>query len=256
MANVRAYLHQCVTSTTAILRGRTNAPSDYVSELIGALDTFAPYIAKKALPGYGPLRARYGVELLREAVPLLDALDAQSRAQRMASKGHRDAVTRAEKQRAFATVAFRAVLSGDGAPDANLGAATPKSHAKADRIQSAEELAAEVERVQGDVPAELLDDAGLTADVLGALSDKAGAATESGSVRADKASARQLLRAQLAEPCGRMRHELRVLLAAARAARKLDPNVPQFTSSLLNHDAADKREDEPAPDPAPTPANG
>jgi hypothetical protein len=165
-------------------------------------------------------------------------------------------VTRAEKQRAFATVAFRAVLSGDGAPDANLGAATPKSHAKADRIQSAEELAAEVERVQGDVPAELLDDAGLTADVLGALSDKAGAATESGSVRADKASARQLLRAQLAEPCGRMRHELRVLLAAARAARKLDPNVPQFTSSLLNHDAADKREDEPAPDPAPTPANG
>jgi hypothetical protein len=234
----RAYLVACVTTVAAIQKGRTNAPADYVDEIIGALEVFGPYIEKKAIPGYGPMRARYAIELLKQAVPLLDALGEHQRAERSASATHRNALSLTDQQRLVAGAAFRAVLSGDAAPEVSRDAATPKSGAKRDRIESAEELAAEVARVQGEVPAELLDDAGLSADVLGALSERAGKAAETASARNEKASARQLLRAQLAEPCGRIRVELQVLLAGARAARKLDANVPRFTSTVLSHTSA------------------
>lgn len=263
----RDYLVACVTTTAAIQKGRSNSPADYVDEILGALEVFGPYIEKKAIPGYGPMRARYAVDLLKQAVPLLDALGEHQRAERSASATHRNALSLTDQQRLVAGTAFRAVLSGDAAPEASRDAATPKSGAKRDRIESAEELAAEVARVQGEVPADLLDDAGLTADVLGALSERAGTAADTASTRNDKASARQLIRAQLAEPCGRIRVELQVLLAGARAARKVDANVPRFTSSVLSHTSASASATPDEPDdgktdrgpvvtPAPKPAVG
>ncbi|MFO0646564.1 MAG: hypothetical protein U0326_10030 [Polyangiales bacterium] len=266
-AEARDYLVACVTTTAAIQKGRSNSPADYVDEILGALEVFGPYIEKKAIPGYGPMRARYAVELLKQAVPLLDALGEHQRAERSASATHRNALSLSDQQRLVAGTAFRAVLSGDAAPEASRDAATPKSGAKRDRIESAEELAAEVARVQGEVPADLLDDAGLTADVLGALSERAGTAADTASTRNDRASARQLIRAQLAEPCGRIRVELQVLLAGARAARKVDPNVPRFTSSVLSHASASgsgtqgepddgKTDHNPVVAPAPKPAVG
>lgn len=259
----RAYFVACVTTTTAMLKGRLSAPTEYIGEFLGALDVFRVYIEKKAIPGYGPMRARYGIELLQQAVPLLDALNEHQRREVDAADTHRAAVSLTDRQRVLAGAAFRAVLSGDAAPSAGRDAVTPKSSSKRDRMESAEVLASEVARAKEDVPADVLEDAGLGSDALSALSDQVGEASEKDSARNDTASARQLLRAQLAEPCGRIRAELQVLLAGVRAARKVDPSVPRFTSSLLNHSApgssstnADKGDHEPVVTPPAKPPVG
>lgn len=259
----RAYFASCVTTTTAMQKGRLSAPSEYIGEFLGALDVFRVYIEKKAIPGYGPMRARYGIELLQQAVPLLDALDEHQRLEVDAADTHRAAVSLTDRQRLLAGAAFRAVLSGDAAPSVGRDAATPKSSSKRDRMESAEVLASEVARAKADVPADVLEDAGLGSDALSALSDQVGEASDKDSARNDTASARQLLRAQLAEPCGRIRAELQVLLAGVRAARKVDPSVPRFTSALLNHSAPggsatseDKSDHEPVVTPPAKPPVG
>lgn len=51
------------------------------------------------------------------------------------------------------------------------------------------------------------------------------------------------LRAGMAEVCGRIKLELRVLLGAVRAARRSRANLPRFTSKLLHHGRARGRAD-------------
>ena len=189
--DVRAYLHGCVSHKMAVTQGRRSTPSEYFAQYAAALDTFAPYILAKRLPGYGPLRARYGVELMRDAVPMLDTLHDLERETRAVSHGHRKAMELTDAQRANARAAFAAVLTGDEAPEASLDVAVPTTSSKHERIVAATELAAEVERVQAAVSAALLDDAGLTDAVLDGLAEQAGEASDTGAARNDKETAKQ-----------------------------------------------------------------
>lgn len=244
-----------MSAEAARASGAARSPVEYFEEFAGALDTFAPHILAKELKGYGPLRARYGAELLRDLAPSLVAYEGKRSAAKVAGGDHSRAMSLTDAQRAETRTALGRVLAGDEAASERLGATAPQSQKKSERIVAAEALVSMAERARDDVPAELLADAGLSTDTLDALKTSAREASETGATRADEASAKMALRAAMAEVCGRIKLELRVLLGAVRAARKARPTMPRFTSKLLHHGRPRAVAAPPAP-PAPKPADG
>lgn len=87
--------------------------------------------------------------------------------------------------------------------------------------------------MQKSVPASVLADAGLTPEVLAALKSGSRSVAATVAARDRRKADRQTSRGKLALPCGRLVHELRLLLAAAREARKSDPTVPRVSSPLV-----------------------
>lgn len=108
-----------------------------------------------------------------------------------------------------------------------------------------------LDRAQG------FDDAGLTAEALDGLQTTTAQADDAAHVRTETEAAARAARAQLAEPRGRILHELKTLLQAARRARTKDATVPTFRTKLVSPSkpTATEDEDEAAtPAPVPTPA--
>lgn len=256
----RAFLLGTLSVEKARALGMRASPSDVVDEFARCLVAYAPLIATRRLPGYGPLRARFGAELVRGVAAGIDRYEAQQVAVRGAA-GERDGAMELTDAMRDAAVAGLRCLSGD---DAALGervrsVAEPASSV-AGHLRSVESIAREVEQARENVPPELLDDAGLTAEVLDAMQSSTRGASRAREQSAEARQAQQRLRAELAEPCGRIYQELRTLLAAARAARKRDRTVPSVSSWLVTRPARTRRspapQPTPAPQPAPTPDNG
>lgn len=256
-AHVREFLLKSYAREVAVRRGQKHSPAEYAHGFLSALEKFAPQILAGVLPGYGPMRACFGLELVCEVAPVIEGLEQKRRETRDARRSHNAAVGLTDAQRLDAQVALACVVGGD--PDAaeRIAETAPRSRSARGRIESAENLALEAMRAVEEVPVELLDDAGLTAEALDGLQTTTAQADDAAHARAETEAAARAARAQLAEPCGRILHELKTLLQAARRARTKDATVPTFRTKLVSPSkpTATEDEDEAAtPAPVPTPA--
>lgn len=100
------------------------------------------------LKGYGPLRARYGAELLRDLAPSLIAYESKRSAAKVAGGDHSRAMSLTDAQRAETRAALGCVLAGDEAASERLGATAPQSQKARERIVAAEALVGMAERAR------------------------------------------------------------------------------------------------------------
>ncbi len=247
----RAFLMARLSVAAAQSLGMRASPTDVVDEFVRCLTVYAPFIQQKRLQGYGPMRARFGLELAKGAAPLLDRYHAADPALRGAAAERDRTMAKTEAMRA-GVVTGLLNLAGDDA-EANervRAAAAPQDTADA-HLRAMDNLAHEIAVAREEVPEELLDDSGLDAATLDAVQsstrDAADARTKSRAHRL----AQQQLRAELAEPCGRIYHELKTMLRAARTARQQDATIPEVTSWLVSRTATAAKPPTPPAPPSP-----
>lgn len=251
----RAFLMARLSVAAAQSLGMRASPTAVVDEFVRCLTVYAPFIQQKRLQGYGPMRARFGLELAKSVAPLLDRYHAADPALRGTAAERDRTMAKTEAMRA-GVVTGLLNLAGDDA-EANervRAAAAPQDTADA-HLRAMDNLAHEIAVAREEVPEELLDDAGLDAATLDAVQSSTRDAADARTKSRAQRLAQQQLRAELAEPCGRIYNELKAMLRAARTARQSDATIPEVTSWLVSRTAtAAKPQTPPAPPAPPSPA--
>ena len=173
--------------------------------------------------GYGLSRLQYAAEL---AVQLTDMLEPAT---------PRDA--QAETPATLSPEALNALKAAVAQALRNLGvdarAGVPTGAAHARVSSTLEELADAIVRARGTVPTEVLHDAGLTDAVERTLRDAAHDALAQRDAKIDTTTATKTTAYNAALITGRLVHEARAMLAAARQSRKLNAGVPEVRARLL-----------------------
>lgn len=248
-ASERACFRATIASAKAVSQGSRVAARDVVEEYDRCVRVLAPWIHKGTLRGYGSLRVSYAGELITAMAPTLDA-HAVARADVItATSRASQAVKLTRQERRLAVRSLRNLAGDDPALKARLREAA-KQRQQGGGLGELDRVAVEVRHVRANYPARVLDDAGLTSAVLDALITSTSDASASRTRVRDGKQHAQVLRADMAEPAGRLLHELRALIAAARDTRASDPTVPSVSSWLLRR--TKKRKDEPTAPTTPT----
>jgi hypothetical protein len=107
-------------------------------------------------------------------------------------------------------------------------------------VQTLESLTTELERLMGEVPAEVAHDAGATAELLTAAKRAGANATDTWQAHGEKRVTVAGAYDALHVATGRLAHELNALLAAAHDTRKDDPRVPTTAKKRAHHAKAAK----------------
>jgi hypothetical protein len=228
-----AFLTGLLSAAAAVKLGADKNAAEVFDELVSALTTYAPYIHAGSIPGYGARRGRFAVECLRKVAPSLDAHAARDVDSRLATKKAARTVEPADAAYRQHVRTLSRLLDGD--PDARdrldeMAAEDQSTDAKLDAL---DQLVPEIARARATIPTTLLDEAGLTAEVLDALPGMVDAAVRARQSARKARSARQHLRAELVPQVGRMFYELRYLLTSVRDARKKNPTLPRFQSKFV-----------------------
>jgi len=233
----RAFYERSISKDAAKTAGRRVGPADACAEFARCANAYHASASAGELTGYGPLRMRYGVALALSIAAQLPEHDALTSGVSEASARAEVTLELTAPARRKATRALRTVLSGDDVALARLRTASEGGRMKSGRSRAFALLAAEVKYAREHVVASVLNDAGLTPAVLDALVASSQTVAEARAARTTKRNAKQALRGALAEPTGRLVHEMRLMLAGARDARKTDPTLPDVTSYLVSHRA-------------------
>ncbi len=170
---------------------------------------------------------------MRKVAPSLDAHAARDVASRLATKKAARAVEPADAAYRQHVRTLSRLLDGD--PDARdrLDVNAAEDQSTDATLDALDQLVPEIARARATIPTTLLDEAGLTAEVLDALPGMVDAAVRARQGARDARSARQHLRAELVPDVGRMLYELRYLLTSVRDARKTCPTLPKFQSKFV-----------------------
>lgn len=235
----RAWLDGTLSDDDARKRGARATAKDVADEYVRCVQASAHWILAGSLTGYGPRRVRYGLDLVVGMTPALAKLDTLERAiaGAVADVGASDAD--ASPSRVGVARALRNLTAGDAGAQKRIAHAA-KGRRGAAAARALAELAGEVGVVKGEVPAAVLEDAGLTGDVVSAASDASQRAAATREVARQQREQAQVIRYELAAPAGRVHRELQLLLAAARDARRLDGGVPSMRSSVVQRKRAAK----------------
>lgn len=246
----RAFLLERLSVAAAQSLGMRASPTDIVDEFMRCLAVYAPLIQQKRLPGYGPMRVRFGLELAKAAAPLLDRYHAADPALRGAAAKRDHALAQTEAVRAGVLVGLRNLAGDDVEANERVRAAAEPKDAIDAHLRAMDNLAHEIALAREEVPEELLDDAGLDDATLDAVQSSVREATDARTQSRARRLAQQQLRAELAEPCGRIYHELKTMLRAARTARQRDATIPEVTSWLVSRTATTAKAPPAPPSPA------
>ncbi len=236
--------------------GADKNPREVFDEFERGLTTFAPHILAGKLPGFGPRRARFGAELLRDTAAPLDTHAAAEVDAKVATTlaAHAITLTRPAQRRALCAV--RSLLANHSEARTRLAASAPAEQSRDAKLRRLEEVVREIESVRTSIPASLLADAGLSPAVLDALAATATAAVDAHRRQRSGRQTRTTLRGELTPAVGRMVFELRQLMASVREARRGDPTLPAFSSKFVGAQTTTAKPAPPAPvvtPPAPVP---
>ena len=255
-ADERAYLQSLFGAEAARKQAADKNPQEVFDALVGALETFAPWIVAGKLPGFGPRRGRFAFECAQGvAQPLTDYAKAAT-AEKVAAHDAAKTLTLTDPARQDALCAMQSLLGGDSSVRTRLSERGVPGATRDSRIQSADHVAQEAEAARAHIPASLLEDAGLSAPVLDSLSTTAESAAAAHTGYRRGRVERQALRGDLAESVGRMRFELKQLLTSARQARKRDPSVPTFSTKVVGAHAKSAKKPTAQPPTPPQPPTG
>jgi hypothetical protein len=250
----RAFLLARLTTAAARKSGARNTPQAVFDGLVGALETYAPWIVAGKLGGYGPRRGHFAGSLARSIAPELDAYVTVASTERIAADSAKQALARTDPARQEIAGAVQC-LFGDGSDElARIKAHTAKDPSRDGALRAAGRFVDAIDAVRETVPHTMLEDAGITSDALDALTTTAHDAVDARAGYRRDRTTRKVKRGDLSETVGRMAYELRQILAAAKRARTNDPSVPSFVSPVAaSHPRAKKTSAEPAAPPAPAP---
>ncbi len=245
----RARFDAAVTTGRARDLGAEYSPRDVVRELARVVGLLAPWLVKSQLAPYGPLRARYALELAHATLPTLDQ-HAAAGATSTAGDAPVEPLTPHGRRRAM-----RALSKATSAPEvkAAIERAVDDKAATTARAKDHERTLARVAHVRDAMTPRMRDDVGLTDAVLAALEDEAVTELDALDAKRDVKRTRQTLRAEVAVPCGKLVVEVRQLVAAARDNRRDNPAIPAVSSRLVRAGAKAPAEAPPEPPPQPAP---
>ncbi len=247
----RAFFVRSIAEKTANGLGARVSPRDVAAEYVRVLLALSPWVLAHKVGSYGPMRARYGLELVLAMVPDLSAHVAQSAVIDVASAtpDPAEAITPAKRREARRAVRK---LTADPTVSAAIERSLSPVELVGHRVRAHERTIARARHVRANVSAELRGDMGLDDATLDALIASASGAIDSADVRAKGRRSQQALRSNLAPSCGRLVHELRELLGAASRMRADDPTVPALSSTYVPARKAKRAAAEP-PQPVATP---
>lgn len=229
----RTFLESLLSPEAAIKRGARENPQVVFNELVEALALWAPWIKNRKFVGYGPRRARFTAELANKVVGPLDAFNAAESNERFASKEATQARTLTEPARQDAVFAVQSLFTPGDAAHARFAVNTATGTTHDARLVATGQVVEEVRAVRANVPASILEDAGLTPEALDALEGQVQRAGQARTRYRDGRTTRKAMRSDLAASVGRMVFELRLLVTAAKRARRRDPSIPSFTATVV-----------------------
>jgi hypothetical protein len=249
----RAYFEASIGEGAALRAGAQVESTSVLDELLRIGQIALPAIVGGKVTGYGPLRARWIMDLGQALASRVDQLDAHlvQAAGASTARGVSLLATRALRRDAMRALKS---LAGTRKEDrARLKEAAKGREAPDERARSLAALADELERAIASAPPGVAEDAGATPALVGALRQAAAAVlTTRGSAQGARGSVAGIYD-EMNLLDGRILHELRLLVGAMRDARREDKSVPLVSSTLLGVGVS-RRKKKAAAKPAPAAA--
>jgi hypothetical protein len=244
-AETRAYYLSLIDPEKAHHDGSAKKATVLLADLMHAARTVLPFVVAGKVPGYGPLRLRYAVELGRELSQMLADRD-DARIETAGLRGARWASL--DDTRVLRRQALRVLhnLSGTEEEDearVRNAAGTAKPEAD-ERARSLENIAAQIAEKAAGIPADAAKDAGATPELLDRLREGAKGVLDS---RDDAVSAHDDLTGRTSAMHvlgGRILREIRQIQGTLRDGRAGDPTLPRLRLRALSRrtDKAKKAE--------------
>lgn len=219
-----------------------------IDELTRILTIALPHITNAKIPGYGPVRAKYLLELGTELATHIQGHDQAMREAAGAGAGQHTNLKGSRNLRRAALRILKNLLGQEPTALTRIRKAAFEYQEKPDeRARTLEALAAELEVAIQKVSPNIAADAGATPELIASLRLNAKAVM----------SARDLARKSQSDLAthyrimnildGRILFELRALLRAVRDARKIDATLPQIKSNRVLRLSKPKKPAKPAP---------
>ncbi len=243
----RARLERKMTASRAVALGSEVDPAGVAADFVRCLALLSPWIIAGRLGVYGARRARYGLDLVSRMLPALAARQAHERSIETTRKRSAPVASLAPAAESEARRALSEMIEECEA-QAEIEESLSPAGVVTEVARGKERIAAQVRYVRRNVSEADRADVGLTSEVLDALEGLAEHALERSAAVSRDRLAKQALRAELAEPCGRL---IREMLGAADRMRAVDASIPAASSRYARPSSA-KDVDGGAPEP-PTP---
>ncbi len=205
-----------------------------LDELLRIAAPSLPFVKASKIPGYGPMRLKYLLEL---GLELATHVHGHDEAMAKAAGAGVVKTTNLKGSRSLRRTALRVLKNLAGQDEAALArieeAASEAKEKPDERARGLDALASEVEAAAAKLPPDIAADMGLTPELIAGLRQNAkavlGARDSAKETRGDIASRYDLM--NLLD--GRILFELRALLRAMRDARKNDPTVPRLKAGRV-----------------------
>jgi hypothetical protein len=193
---------------------------------IGVLRTLLPFVLEGKVPGYGPLRLRYQLDLCGDLAADVATFDSAVVGAAGASAKKTTSLRGSRDDRRVALRVLKALAGDDPAAKARLKAATKDAEQPDERARSLERIAQELESAIAKVPPAVAADAGATPELVASLRAFAtgvlGARGKAQDARSEVASLYDKMNVLDA----RIIKEVRLLCGSASDARKTNKAIP------------------------------
>ena len=241
----RRYFESSVTEADARRTGATIESPTVLDEVLRVGNLAIGPVLDKKLPGYGPLRLRYCLELAGRLADRVAELDS-SRVNATGAGSVKVATLRDTRDLRRSALRVVKNLAGRRPEErSRLAAIAARYEEKPDeRARSLEELAKEVLGAIAKVPKEVAVDAGATQELVDTLTATAGdVLTTHGGAREARSTVASIYD-EMNVLDGRLLHELRLLVGSFKDARKQDKSIPAVTSDLFKASKSKAKKDE------------
>jgi hypothetical protein len=229
----RAFYATSITDVEALRIGVRHESATVLDDCIQIGTLALPAIVAGKVGSYGPLRARYLLELTQALADRGTTLDES----RITAAG-KSAVktTSLRSTRGLRRTALRAlrILAGKRPEDQERVKRAGKGDERPDeRSRVLEALATELEEMTAKVPARVAKDAGATPELIASLRQSAEVVLASRSASQGARGTVGAIYDEMNLLDGKILHELRLLVGAMKDARERDKTVPLVRSLLL-----------------------
>lgn len=236
----RAFYASTISDAEAQSEGTRVESGAVVAEWCRVAKIVADAVLAGAITGCGPVRFHYACGLalkLTEQIAVHDQIVVSAAG---ASHGSSSSLMNSRSARRVAIRALRSLAGRNAAARARLRAAAAQGERPDERSRSLNALAAELEHVLKTLPPGVVADAGITPALVESLRAAARAVVAAKSTQTSERGAIASSYDVLNTLDGRVLHEMRNLVTAAREARRAGGKVPAVSSSLIASRSAKK----------------
>lgn len=249
------FFHGLIPDQSAQEEGSHIHSATVLDELLRIVPPALPFISAAKIPGYGPVRLKY---LLDMGLELATHMHGHDQAMINAAGAGATKATSLKGSRTLRRTAIRVLKSLAGKDKIALArldeAASENKERPDERARGLDALANELEAALARTPAEVAADLGLTSNLIAELRQNAkavlGARSSAKESRGDISS----LYDRMNILDGRVLFELRALLGAMRDARKSDPAIPSIKAGRLQDSRKAAKAPAPPEGSSPAPA--